>query len=112
MLEEYYLCERVEISSACATDRRPSSTASSRTLAQLIHLAPSSVAIRWSLRSSSAISHPREAPAQAPRPRQTVLAMPLSHGASMGTDSTIPLERAHLLADQRALIQRARRGDA
>jgi RNA polymerase sigma-70 factor (ECF subfamily) len=30
----------------------------------------------------------------------------------MGTDSTIPLERAHPLADQRALIQRARGGDA
>jgi len=30
----------------------------------------------------------------------------------MGTDSTIPLERAHPLADQRALLQRARQGDA
>src|SRR5688572_16926583 len=30
----------------------------------------------------------------------------------MGTDSTIPLERARQPADQRALIQRARRGDA
>jgi RNA polymerase sigma-70 factor, ECF subfamily len=30
----------------------------------------------------------------------------------MGTDSTIPLERARPLADQRALIQRARQGDA
>ena len=30
----------------------------------------------------------------------------------METDSTLALERAHLLADQRALIERARRGDA
>ena len=30
----------------------------------------------------------------------------------MGTDSTIPMERAHQLADQRALVQRARGGDA
>src|SRR5688572_13772489 len=30
----------------------------------------------------------------------------------METDSTLALERAHQLADQRALIERARRGDA
>jgi RNA polymerase sigma-70 factor, ECF subfamily len=30
----------------------------------------------------------------------------------METDSTLALERAHLLADQRALLERARRGDA
>jgi RNA polymerase sigma-70 factor, ECF subfamily len=30
----------------------------------------------------------------------------------METESTLPLERAHQLADQRALIERARRGDA
>ena len=36
----------------------------------------------------------------------------MSHGASMETESTISLERAHQLADQRALIERARRGDS
>ena len=30
----------------------------------------------------------------------------------MESESTLPLERAHQLADQRALVQRARRGDA
>lgn len=36
----------------------------------------------------------------------------MSYRASMGTDSTIPLARAAQLADQRALVQRARQGDA
>lgn len=36
----------------------------------------------------------------------------MSYGVSMGTESIIPLERAGELADQRALLERARRGDA
>jgi RNA polymerase sigma-70 factor (ECF subfamily) len=42
----------------------------------------------------------------------TLLRIPLSHGRDMEMDSTLAPERAHQLADQRALIERARRGDA
>ena len=38
--------------------------------------------------------------------------MPLSDGRNMETDSTLALERAPQLANQRAVLDRARRGDA
>ena len=52
-------------------------------------------------------------PLPAPRPLQsTLFSIPLSHDRDMETDSTLALERGHHLADQHALIERARRGDA
>src|SRR5687767_13045846 len=44
--------------------------------------------------------------------QSTLFRDPLSHGRDMETDSTLAVDRAHQLADQRALIERARRGDA
>ena len=44
--------------------------------------------------------------------QSTIFRIPLSHERDMEMDSTLAPERAHQLADQRALIERARRGDA
>ena len=44
--------------------------------------------------------------------QSTLFRIPLSHGRDMETDSSLALERDYQLADQRALIERARRGDA
>jgi len=44
--------------------------------------------------------------------QSTLFRIALSHGRDMETDSSLTLERDYHLADQRALIERARRGDA